>query len=233
MWLPIDSRSNRALYRGAGGWKRGFVGGTLCGISHVSGTRMPSRISAQYAECFSIAWNVNGLFSRYTSSISATFFSQARGRSYHHARRSMTSAYRGRDRRSKGSFMIRSVRSSWPSTGPRRPTSASNAAGQSSSVPRSRPMTCSGKARQMMRDLPSPRGPVVRHVMSPEIHLVPDALLGQKRTEALGRLERAGRVLPLALAAHEQHRGVFAQPVEVLAAEVRDVVHRVVEIDRV
>ena len=42
----------------------GSSGGTLCGISHVSGTRIPSRISAQYAECFSIAWNVNGLFSR-------------------------------------------------------------------------------------------------------------------------------------------------------------------------
>ncbi len=73
-----------------------MTGGTLCGISHVSGTRMPSRISAQYAECFSIAWNVNGLFSRYTSSISETFFSHARGRSYHHASRSITSAYRGR-----------------------------------------------------------------------------------------------------------------------------------------
>ena len=51
-------------YRSAVGSKRSFAGGTLCGISHVSGTRMPRRISAQYAECFSIAWNVNGLFSR-------------------------------------------------------------------------------------------------------------------------------------------------------------------------
>ena len=38
--------------------------GSLCGISHVSGTLRPSRIIAQYAECFSIAWNVNGLFRR-------------------------------------------------------------------------------------------------------------------------------------------------------------------------
>ena len=34
---------------------------------------------AQYALCFSIDWNVNGLLSRYTSSISATFFSHSRG----------------------------------------------------------------------------------------------------------------------------------------------------------
>jgi hypothetical protein len=45
-------------------WKRGFAGGSLCGISHVSGTFRPRRIIAQYAECFSIAWNVNGLFRR-------------------------------------------------------------------------------------------------------------------------------------------------------------------------
>ena len=44
--------------------KRSFAGGCLCGISQVSGTFKPSRIIAQYAECFSIAWNVKGLLSR-------------------------------------------------------------------------------------------------------------------------------------------------------------------------
>jgi hypothetical protein len=38
---------------------------------------------------------VNGLFRRYTSSISEIFFSHSRGRWYHHERRSMTSEYRG------------------------------------------------------------------------------------------------------------------------------------------
>ena len=71
--------------------KRRLRGGSLCGISHVAGTFSPSRIIAQYAACFSIAWNVNGLFRRYTSSISAIFFSHSRGRWYHHASRSMTS----------------------------------------------------------------------------------------------------------------------------------------------
>ena len=34
---------------------------------------------AQYAECFSIAWNVNGLLSRYVPLTSAAFFSHSRG----------------------------------------------------------------------------------------------------------------------------------------------------------
>ena len=38
--------------------------GFLYGTRTVSGTCMPSRISAQYAECFSIDWNVNGEFIR-------------------------------------------------------------------------------------------------------------------------------------------------------------------------
>ena len=46
---------------------------------------------AQYAACFSIAWNVKGLLSRCTSFISATFFSHSRGRWYHQASRSMIS----------------------------------------------------------------------------------------------------------------------------------------------
>jgi hypothetical protein len=36
----------------------------LYGTSTVSGTLMPSRISAQYAACFSMDWKVNGLLSR-------------------------------------------------------------------------------------------------------------------------------------------------------------------------
>src|SRR5438552_14500460 len=98
---------------------------------------------------------------------------------------------------------MRSVRRVCPSTLPRRATSASYAAGQSSSVPRSSPTMCSllDKPWEMMRDLAPPRGPVVRHVVSPEIHFVADALLGEKRTETPRRVEGAGRVLPLALSA--------------------------------
>ena len=39
-------------------------GGFLYGTSTVSGTLSPRRIIAQYAACFSIDWNVNGLLSR-------------------------------------------------------------------------------------------------------------------------------------------------------------------------
>ena len=58
---------------------RELSSGFLYGTSTVSGTLSPSRIIAQYAACFSIDWNVNGLFSRYTSSISAIFLSHSRG----------------------------------------------------------------------------------------------------------------------------------------------------------
>src|SRR2546425_1041656 len=135
--------------------------------------------------------------------------------------------------RSNGALRIRSVRSVCPSTGPTRETSASNAAGQSSSVPRSKPMTCSDKARKMMRDLAPPGRPVVRHVVSPQVHLVPDPLLGEQRTEPLRRLQRTGRVLPLALPADEQERRLCGQPAEMIAGEVCDIVHRVVEVDGV
>src|SRR5215471_270285 len=75
--------------------RRCIGAGSLCGTIHVSGTFSPRRIIAQYAECFSIAWNVNGLLSRYTSSISAHFLIHSRARSYHQPRRSMTNSYRG------------------------------------------------------------------------------------------------------------------------------------------
>ncbi len=59
-----SSRSNGRLYRSAVyahfSWSTGFLYGT----SHVSGMSKPRRIMAQYAECFSMAWKVNGLFSR-------------------------------------------------------------------------------------------------------------------------------------------------------------------------
>ena len=54
-------------------------GGFLFGSIHVAGTLRPSLIMAQYAACFSIDWNVKGLFIRYTSFINATFFSHSRG----------------------------------------------------------------------------------------------------------------------------------------------------------
>src|SRR4029453_7589642 len=118
-------------------------------------------------------------------------------------------------------------------TSPSRPTTAPKARGQSSSVPRRRPMRWSDKPGKMMRDLRSPRRPVVRHVMSPEVELAADALLAEPLGEAPGRLEGAGRVLPLALPADQDERDARAQPVEMLPVEVADVVHRIVEVGRI
>jgi hypothetical protein len=73
------SRSNGRLYRAAVYAHRALSTGCLYGTSTVSGTFSPSRIIAQYAACFSIDWNVNGLLSRYTPSIRATFLSHSRG----------------------------------------------------------------------------------------------------------------------------------------------------------
>src|SRR4029079_4842208 len=102
----------------------------------------------------------------------------------------------------------------------------------SSSVPSSSPIKRAlDKAGQMMRDLRAPRRPVVRHVVPPEVELVPDRLLAEDPREPLRRLERARRALPLPLAADEEERRARAQPVEVVALQVLDVVHRVVEID--
>src|SRR5947209_17577187 len=85
----------------------------------------------------------------------------------------------------------------------------------------------------MMRDLAPPGRPVVRDVVAPEVDLVADPLLREDAAEALRRLERTGRVLPLPLPANEQQRRGPLQPVEVRAVQVAAVVHRVVEIDRV
>src|ERR671919_2314751 len=85
----------------------------------------------------------------------------------------------------------------------------------------------------MMRELRAPRRPVVRDVVAPEVQLVPDALASEQPREAARALERAGRVLPLPLPAAEEEADTGAQPVEVVAVEVRHVVHRVVEVRRV
>src|SRR2546421_332775 len=82
----------------------------------------------------------------------------------------------------------------------------------------------------MMRDLGAPRRPVVRDVVTPEVELVPDPLLGERPRELTRRLERARRVLPLALAADEQEAGARAQPLEMVAVQVPDVLGRVVEV---
>src|SRR5205085_5947364 len=114
-----------------------------------------------------------------------------------------------------------------------RSTIASNARGQSSSVPSSSPIRCSGKTRQMMSDLCTPRGPVVRRVLAPDVELVPDALLGEERREVVRLLERPRRVLPRTPADDEQQVDLRAQPVQMVAAETDDVIGWVVEVDGV
>src|ERR687894_3259925 len=77
----------------------------------------------------------------------------------------MTSAWRGRARRSNGSIVTRSVVSSWRSPpwsiGPVRATSVSNASDQSSSVPSSSPIRC---ARAMGGPLPPGAGEQIDQV---------------------------------------------------------------------
>ena len=85
---------------------------------------------------------------------------------------------------------------------------------------------------QMMSELRTPRRPIVRDVVPPEVQLVADALLREQGGEALRALQRAGRVLPLALPADEQQADAAAQPLEVVAAGVLEVVDRVVEVRR-
>src|SRR3954453_10159520 len=66
--------------------------------------------------------------------------------------------------------------------------------------------------------------------MSPQVELATDALGLEQLGEATRADERPGGVLPLALSADEQDADLPAQPVQVVALEVRDVVHRVVEV---
>src|SRR5256885_3352879 len=90
--------------------------------------------------------------------------------------------------------------------------------------------SASDEAWQMMSKLGSPGGPVMRDVVSPEIELVPDSLTGEQLRETPRALERAGRVLPLALPADDQQADAGLQPAEVVAVQMRDVVHRVLEV---
>src|SRR3954452_11791963 len=66
--------------------------------------------------------------------------------------------------------------------------------------------------------------------MSPQVELATDALRLEQIGEETGADERPGGVLPLALAAHEQDADLPTQPLQVVALEVCDVVHRVVEV---
>src|SRR5215207_6166849 len=91
----------------------------------------------------------------------------------------------------------------------------------------------SDEPRQVVGELGPPGRPVVGHVVAPQVGLVADALLAQQAVEGLGRLERPGGVLPLALTADQQQRQPAPQPVEVVAAEVGHVIHRAVEVDGV
>ena len=70
----------------------------------------------------------------------------------------------------------------------------------------------------------------MRHVVAPEVQLAADPLLAEQAGEPLGAVQRAGRVLPHALAADEQDAQPRAQPVEVVAARVGERVERVVEV---
>src|SRR5690349_15618727 len=85
----------------------------------------------------------------------------------------------------------------------------------------------------MMSQLRAPRRPIVRDVVPPEIQLVPDALAGQQLRHPPRRVERTGRVLPLALAADEQQGKARAQPLEMVAVQIADVRDGVVEVERV
>src|SRR3954468_6518409 len=82
----------------------------------------------------------------------------------------------------------------------------------------------------MMGELGSPRRPIVCDVVPPQVQLVADALVAEHAGEALRALQRPGRVLPLALAAHEERADAAAQRVEVVAARMLEVVERAVEV---
>src|SRR3954449_10408346 len=125
---------------------------------------------------------------------------------------------------------MRSVTRRSSPTAPMRSTSDSKTRGQSSSVPSSRPMRRSDIPGENMSDLALPGRPVVRRVVAPDLEVVRDALLAEEAGEALGRLERAGRVFPGAPADDEDEVHLAAQPVEVVAVELADVGHRVVEV---
>src|SRR4051812_15065296 len=132
------------------------------------------------------------------------------------------------------------VEPSGPLSGPTRLTSVSNARGQSSSVPSSRPMRWSGMEQyltepgQVVGELALPTGPVVWHVVPPDVEFTAQALRPQRVREPAGARDGAGRVLlPRALPDHQQHRELLLQPLEVRPVEPRDVGERIVEVHRV
>src|SRR5580698_1975827 len=90
----------------------------------------------------------------------------------------------------------------------------------------------SAEPGQVMSQLSPPGWPVVRHIGSPQVQFVRNLPPGQQGGEMPGASQRAGRVLPLALAADQQQTDPLPEPVQVLAAQVNDVVDRVVEVGR-
>src|SRR6266511_1610627 len=78
-----------------------------------------------------------------------------------------------------------------------------------------------------MGQLGSPRRPVVWDVVTPEVELVRDALLGEYTGESLGAFQRSGGVLPLTLAAPERRDAV--RQLGRAAAVVVDPGHHLVE----
>src|SRR3954451_15547867 len=84
-----------------------------------------------------------------------------------------------------------------------------------------------------MGELAVPAGPVVGHVVAPDVELAAQALGPEQAREPAAALQRAGGVLPLPLADDEQQVDLRAQPVQVAALQAPDVVERVVEVRRV
>ena len=91
----------------------------------------------------------------------------------------------------------------------------------------------SDEPRQMVRDLAPPRRPVVRDVVAPEVDLVPECP-SRRAARRSGCVESSAPVV----SSHcpwpqtRTSEACASQPVEMVAVEVRDVVHRVVEVDR-
>src|SRR6185503_10996772 len=83
--------------------------------------------------------------------------------------------------------------------------------------------------RQVMGDLPAPPGPVVRYVVPPEVEVMGDALRLEYGGGRASRRQRAGGVgLPVPLTDREHDEDPVAQPLQVVALEVGQVVGRVV-----
>src|SRR3954452_4746508 len=66
--------------------------------------------------------------------------------------------------------------------------------------------------------------------MPPQVELAAYGLGLEKGGEATRAVERPGGVLPLALSADQEHADLPAQPIQVVALKVGDVIHWVVEV---